>query len=354
MIALILIGGLGTRLRPFTCRTPKPLLPLLNKPFLQYQFDLLKAHGIRETVLCTSYRAEDFRKLDPKMTGVRLRFIHEKSPLGTGGAVKNAEGLLRGGEPVLIMNGDILHALDIRGFLKSHQNRRAEVSIALTRVKDPTLYGLVQTDESGRITRFLEKPSWDEIESNTINAGAYIFEPQVLELMPAGIPYSLERALFPKLLEDGRHVFGFVSQGYWMDIGTLESYLQVHLDILGGKTPFAPRAASRKTGLLLEKGVKLGRELTLGSNGDRVLVGRGTVIGDFARFSGNVCIGSQCRIGKGALLSECVVLEGTIIGDGARLERCLVGPGCRIGAQAVITQKTALAGGSSVEPFSHL
>lgn len=356
MKAVILIGGMGTRLRPFTLDTPKPLLPVLNKPFLHYQFEILRRHGIREVVLCAAYRSEVFRKAlgSGRSLGLRLEFVHEKNPLGTGGAVKNAEALLRGGEPVLVLNGDVLNTLDIAGFLRFHRRNRAEVTIALTRVKDPTLYGLVLTDESGRVRKFLEKPSWDEIESNTINAGAYLFEPSVLGLIPRGTPYSLERALFPLLLQTNGRIFGHVTAGYWIDIGTVERYLQVHLDILGGRTPFKPEAARRRLGLLLGPGARLGRELTPSPDGGKVLIGPGTVVRDFARFSGNVCVGPRCKIGRGASLSDCVVLEDTRIGDGARLERCVVGAGCRIGAQAALTDHAALAGGSEVRAFSLL
>jgi len=332
MLAVILIGGAGTRLRPFTCDTPKPLLPVVNIPFLQHQFAILKRHGVRDVVLCTHYRPELFRKAlgDGRRLGMRLRYVHETSPLGTGGALKNAAGLTS--ETFIVLNGDVLNALDVTRFLKFHRKNRADVSIALTRVKDPTLYGLVETDDNGQIKKFLEKPSWDEIRTNTINAGAYIFEPGVLDYIPAKVNYSLERSLFPQLLLDSHRLFGFVTGGYWIDIGTVEKYLQVHLDILRGTTPFkapAPR-------------------------GSRVLLGRGTKVADFVRFSGSVCVGARCSIGKGAQLENCVVLEGTQIGEGASLKGCIVGARCSIGANAVLAERTALAGGSRVAPFSVL
>ena len=355
MIAVILIGGFGKRLRPFTLETPKPLLPVINRPFLNYQFDLLRAHGIREVILATSYRPEVFRRaLGRQLSGgPRLRFVNEAKPLGTGGAIKNAQPYLR--ETVLVLNGDVLNTLDITSFLKFHRRKRADLTIALTRVKDPTLYGVVVTDAEGRIRKFVEKPSWDEVESNTINAGAYIFEPSLLDLIPSGLAYSLERSLFPDLLERGRRVYGYVTAGYWIDIGTVDKYLRVHLDILSGRTPLKLSAQGRRQGLLPGRGVKLGRHLTIPSgDGCRAVLGAGTVVGDFARFSGNVCVGPRCRVGQGATLEDCVVLEGTRIGAGARLERCVVGAGCRIGAQSSLTAQAALAGGSRIEPYSHL
>ena len=354
MIALILIGGAGTRLRPFTCDFPKPLLPVVNRPFLEYQFDILKRHGIRDVVLCTAYKPAGFHRVlgNGRRLGLRLRYVHETRPLGTGGAVKNASAHLA--SSILVLNGDVLHALDVTGFLKFHRAKRAELSIALTRVKDPTLYGLVETDPSGRIRKFIEKPSWDEIVTNTINAGAYLFEPSVLSRIPPGINHSLERALFPHMLEDGARLFGYVSRGYWMDIGTVEKYLQVHLDILGGVAPCRLPVPRRRPGLFAGPGARLGRELTLDHEQGCVVLGRGTRVEDFARFSRRVCVGSRCTIGKGAALEDCVVLDGSRIGDGAVLKNCVVGPDCRVGAHAVMSSGTALAGGSILRAYSQL
>jgi mannose-1-phosphate guanylyltransferase len=353
MIALILIGGMGTRLRPFTCDIPKPLLPVVNRPFLRYQFEILRRHGVKEAILCTSYKPEVFRRQlgDGRALGLRLRYVHEKTPLGTGGAIKNAAPFLN--DTVLALNGDVLNAIDVTAFLKAHRLRRADLSIALTRVKDPTLYGVVETAPDGRIRKFVEKPSWDELESNTVNAGAYLFEPTVLKRIPPGVNYSLERSLFPQLLADGARLFGYVSPGYWIDIGTVEKYLQVHLDILGGLTPFQPQG--RKNGrVLLGQGARLGRELTIEPSSGRVVLGTGAVVKDFARLARNVCIGARCEIGRGASLEDCLVLEGARIGDGARLERCIVGPDAAVGAHCLLGPGVALAGGSVLKPYSQL
>ncbi|MBI3566461.1 MAG: NDP-sugar synthase [Elusimicrobia bacterium] len=339
MKAAILIGGQGTRLRPFTLESPKPLLPVLNRPFLEYQFRVLRAHGVRETVLCTSYRAEDFRRAfgDGRRLGMKLRYVRETIPLGTGGALKNAEKHLLD-STTLILNGDVLNAFDIRAFLRFHRARRAEISIALTRVKDPTMYGLVLTDEKGYVRRFLEKPSWDEVETNTINAGAYLFEPSVFAHIPAGKTYSLERGLFPERLAQDAKLGGWVAPGYWIDIGTVEKYLQVHLDILEGRTPFkAPGARSLK-----------------GVDGARVTAGAGVKVAPFARFAGAVSLGRGVSVGRGAQLSDCVVLDGAVIGDGARLDRCVVGADARVGTHATLGPGAALAGGSRVGDYSQL
>lgn len=339
MKAAILIGGQGTRLRPFTLESPKPLLPVLNRPFLEYQFRVLRTHGVREIVLCTSYRAEDFRRAfgDGRRLGVKLRYARETIPLGTGGALKNAERFLADGTS-LVLNGDVLNAFDVRAFLRFHRARRAEISIALTRVKDPTMYGLVLTDEKGYVKRFLEKPSWDEVETNTINAGAYLFEPSVFAHIPAGKTYSLERGLFPERLAQNARIGGWVAPGYWIDIGTVEKYLQVHLDILEGRTPFKAPGA---------RGLK-------GVDGARVTAEGGVRVAPFARFAGAVSLGRGVTVGRGAQLSDCVVLDGARIGDGARLERCVVGAKATVGTHAVLGPGTALAGGSRVGDYSQL
>ncbi|MEK7232581.1 MAG: NDP-sugar synthase [Elusimicrobiota bacterium] len=339
MRAVILIGGMGTRLRPFTVETPKPLLPVMNRPFLEYQFQVLSRHGVREVVLCTSYRAGTFRRAfgTGRRLGLKISYVRESIPLGTGGALKNAQSLLNG--TTLVLNGDVLNAFNLGAFLKFHRARRAEISIALTRVKDPTLYGLVITDEKGMVRRFLEKPSWDEVVSNSINAGAYLFEPSVFTHLPQGKPYSLERGLFPERLAAGARIAGYVAPGYWIDIGSVEMYLQVHLDLLQGRTPFRPGPRARPF---------------KNADGARVTAGAGTKAAPFVRFSGSVSLGSKVRIGRGAQLTDCVVLDGASIGDGARLERCIVGPKARVGTHAVLGPGTALAGGSLVGDYSQL
>jgi len=352
MIALILIGGAGTRLRPFTCDFPKPLLPVVNRPFLEYQLDSLRRHGVRDVVLCTAYKPASFHRQlgDGRRLGLRLSYVHESQPLGTGGALRNAQPKFLKEKTVLVLNGDVLHALDVAAFVRFHRRNRAQLSIALTRVKDPTLYGLVETDPSGRIRRFLEKPSWDEVVSNTINAGAYLFEPSVLARIPPGVSYSLERDLFPQLLASGAQLFGYVSRGYWLDIGTVDKYLQVHLDILGGAAP-VPRPGPRRRGLCSGRGARLGRDVDCDREGCTIL-GERTQVANFARFSRRVCVGPDCTIGKGASLEDCVVLAGSRVGDGACLKGCVVGPGCRIGHHCVLSPGTALAGGSTLRPFS--
>jgi NDP-sugar pyrophosphorylase family protein len=254
---------------------------------------------------------------------------------------------------LLVLNGDVLSDLDVRAFLRSHRKRRAAASIALARVKDPTLYGLVETAPNGRILRFLEKPTWDEVTCNTINAGAYLFEPSAIARIPPGVPYSLERGLFPSLRGAGLTFYGFVTSGYWMDIGTVEKYLQVHLDILAGIVPFDARGLRRRGRFLVGKGARLSPDASHDGKG-RVLIGEGARIASSVQFSGSACIGPRCSVERGASLSDCLVLGGVRIGEGARLKGCVIGRGCVVGAGASVGPGRALGDGTLVKKFSQL
>ncbi|MEE8425112.1 MAG: NDP-sugar synthase [Elusimicrobiota bacterium] len=353
MKALILIGGLGTRLRPFTCGVPKPLLPVVNIPFIHYQLGMLKRHGVREVVLATAYQPGQFRRAlgSGRKLGMKLSYVHERKPLGTGGAVRNAARRLGG--TTVVLNGDVLQDLDLTALRRRHVKSRAEVTITLSPVKDPTRFGLVETERTGKVRRFLEKPSPDEITCDTINAGAYLFEPTAIASIPPGRPYSLERELFPRLLEQKRRFYAYVSKGYWIDFGTIENYLQIHTDILDGTAPFAPKGLSRRGALRLGKGARAAAAVHHEGPGT-VVVGRGARVGAGARFIGPVCLGDGVIVGKDAVLDRCVVLDGTKIGAGARLERCVIGRNCRIEEQTVIGPGTALGDRSIVREYSQL
>jgi mannose-1-phosphate guanylyltransferase len=332
--ALVLIGGRGTRLRPLTLSTPKPLLPLANKPFLRYQLEVLRGH-VDEVILCAADPKPFKDELGSSVGGVKLRYLSETQPLGTGGAVRNAAAELSREREFLVLNGDVLNNLAVRAFLKAHRDARALATISLTRVADPSMYGLVETAKGGRIARFIEKPSPEEAVGNTVNAGAYIFDRRMLEHIVPGKAVSLEREVFPALI--GRGLHAWESSGYWIDIGTLDRYLQVHLDLLAGRT-----------GLPLPKATRASLD------GGRVAVGEGARVDPSARFSGNVSLGPRCRVDAGAMLRDCVVLEGARIGPNARVERCVVGPRCTVGERASLMRATALAGGSRVEAYSSL
>src|SRR5499433_1035764 len=250
MKAIMLAGGKGTRLRPLTIHTPKPIVPIFERPFLHYQLDLLKkVPEIDEVVLSLNYQPRRIEEIfgDGGDSGLSIRYVVEPVPLGTGGAVRYAGEALR--ESVVVFNGDVMTQVDLAAVIRLHRERRAKATIVLTPVDNPTAYGLVETDADGNIRRFLEKPKPDEITCNTINAGIYVLEPDTFDRIPKDTAWSIERSFFPSLIERGETFVAYVYGGYWIDIGTPEKYMQVHRDIMDGRygykaSPFAPSAAA--------------------------------------------------------------------------------------------------------------
>ena len=240
--AILLVGGKGTRLRPLTVNTPKPMVPAAGVPFLTHQLARAKAAGVEHIVLATSYLAEVFEPHfgDGSDLGLSLEYVTEEEPLGTGGAIRNVASRLHSGpdEPVLIFNGDILTGLDIRALVATHADSGADVSLHLTRVEDPRAFGLVPTDETGRVTAFLEKPQTpEEIVTDQINAGAYVFRRSVIDSIPTGRPVSVERETFPELLAAGAHLQGMVDSTYWLDLGTPQAFVRGSADLVLGRAP---------------------------------------------------------------------------------------------------------------------
>ncbi len=228
MKAILLVGGKGTRLRPLTIHTPKPIVPIFNRPFLHYQLDLLKqVPEIDEVVLSLNYQPRRIEEIfgDGGDTGLSIRYVVEPAPLGTAGAVRYAGESLQ--ESVVVFNGDVLTEVDLPAVIALHRERKAKATIVLTPVANPTAYGLVETDGEGNIRRFLEKPKADEITCDTINAGIYVLEPDTFDRIPKDTPWSIERSFFPSLIERADTFVAYVYRGYWIDIGTPEKYMQV-------------------------------------------------------------------------------------------------------------------------------
>ena len=235
MKAILLAGGKGTRLRPLTVHTPKPIVPIFNRPFLYYQIDQLRqVPEIDEAILSLNYQPRRIEEIfgDGEGLGLKLRYVVEPIPLGTAGAIRYAGDQLT--ESVVVFNGDVLTQVDLRAVLALHRQRKAKATIVLTPVDNPRAYGLVETDAQGNIERFLEKPGEDEITCNTINAGIYILEPDTFDRIPKDTAWSIERSFFPSLIERGETFVAYVYDGYWIDIGTPAKYLQVHRDIMDG------------------------------------------------------------------------------------------------------------------------
>ena len=337
MQALILAGGKGTRLRPLTMHTPKPIVPIANQPFLLYQLELLKQADVRDVILSLSYqphKIED-RLGDGTDHNVRLSYAVEASPLGTAGAYRNAESLIR--ETTVVFNGDVLTDIDLNEVISFHREREATATIVLTPVPNPTAYGLVETAH-GRVQRFLEKPKPEEVTCDTINAGIYILEPRVLDYIPEGEPFMFEYGVFPQLLERGEPFFGFIWRGYWRDIGTPASYLQSNMDVLAGRVKVLDRPPDARGDKFDETAeidplscVDPSSTLKAGAQIINSVVSRNCYIEERARIENSVVRGNS-RIGTGAVVS------GAVIGRGCHIGRSVtVGGGAVLGDKSVIT-----------------
>src|ERR687887_878619 len=300
MQALILAGGEGTRLRPLTSPVPKPVVPLVDRPFITYMLEWLRSHGVDDVVMSCGYMASGVRNVlgDGTQLGLRIRYVEEPRPLGTGGAVKFAEPLLE--ERFLMLNGDVLTDLDLTAQIEQHERTGARATLALTPVEDPSAYGLVRTTRDGEVTEFVEKPSPDQIDTNNISAGAYVLERSVLELLEPDQPASIERDVFPQLV--GHGLFGCVSEAYWLDIGTPERYLRGTFDILEGAVGTGVAERMGQTYLCVEQDVE---------NAGRIIP--------------SALVESGCRIAEGARIGGRAVLEGGgSIGGSTPLERAVV------------------------------
>jgi mannose-1-phosphate guanylyltransferase len=325
MKALILAGGKATRLEPLTINTPKALIPVLNVPFLEYVIRNLAGHNIEEIVLAMGHLSQPIEDYlgDGSKFGVRLNYSIEDSPLGSAGAAKNAEMYLDG--TFLVLNGDIFSDMDFTAMIELHRKKKAKATIAVTPVDDPTRYGLVDTDEGGRVTRFLEKPKPEEITTNMINAGAWLVEPDVLSRIPPQTQFSFERNVFPQLLDQGEPVYAYVISGYWIDMGTPETYLQLHRDLLGGKSKHYTPAE----GLLAGEDTDIHPEAEVTGP---VLIGDNCSIGRSVRLIGPVVIGNGCTIGEDCIIQGSVIWRNVSLGRGVGLRNCVVAESCRFDA----------------------
>jgi mannose-1-phosphate guanylyltransferase len=324
MQALILAGGEGTRLRPLTSTVPKPVVPLVDRPFIAFMLDWLHGHGVDDVIMSCGFMASGVRNVlgDGSAYGIRLRYVEEPTPLGTGGALKFAESLLD--ERFLMLNGDILTDLDLTAQIALHEQRGARATLALTPVENPSAFGLVRTLADGEVTGFVEKPAPDEIDTRTISAGIYVVERSLLELLEPEQPASIERDVFPQLVGEG--LYACVGEGYWLDIGTPERYLEGTFDILEGTvaTPVVERM--RDGYVCIEEGTE---------NAGRVvpaaLIERDCRIGAGARIGGRVMLETGVTVGAHTTIERAVVLRGTSIGANCTLRGCIVAAGVDIG-----------------------
>ena len=292
MQALILAGGEGTRLRPLTLTMPKPVVPLVDRPFIRYMVDWLARHGVDDVVMACGFMAEGVHDVlgDGGDGGPRLRYVAEPEARGTAGAIKFAERFLD--DRFLALNGDVLSDLDLTALVELHEEREATATVALYPVEDPSAYGLVRRTDDGEITEFLEKPDPDQIDNDEINAGAYVLEKSVLDLIPEGEECSIEREVFPKLV--GKGLYGRRLEGYWVDIGTPERYLQASWDILERRVETEPGRRLDERGLLIEDEVEVAKGAEIVA--PAMLDGR-TTVATGARVGGRAVVGTASEIG---------------------------------------------------------
>lgn len=347
--AVILAGGQGTRLRPLTYTRPKPVVPLLNLPFLAYQLALLRDHGVTDVILACSYRVDDIKAAlgDGTSLGTRLRYVIEAEPLGTGGGVRNAADLTRG--TVFVLNGDVLADADLSEMRRQHEARGAKASIYVTQVADPRAYGLIETDENERILRFREKPTADEpITTNRINAGMYLLDAALLSRIPPHRPVSIEREFFPALITERIPLFAWESRGYWRDIGSPAAYLAAQIDLMDGKikTSLDPQGT-----VLNGSRVAASASIAPGATiypptviGARTTLAAGAVVGPHAVLGDNIKVASNAKIIRSIVWNDCE------IGPNTTLDGTLIGSNAKIGAGASLKPGTVLESGAEVPP----
>jgi mannose-1-phosphate guanylyltransferase len=338
---VILVGGQGTRLRPLTSTVPKPVVRLVDRPFISFMLEWLHGHGIDDVIMSCGFLADGVRSVlgDGSTLGIRLRFVEEPEPLGTAGALKLAEPMLD--ERFLMLNGDVLTDLDLSAQIAQHLDSGARATLSLVPVEDPSAYGVVMLEEDRSVRDFVEKPSPDKIESNLISAGAYVLEREILELIPPDRKVSIEREVWPTLIGDG--LYGFPSDSYWLDIGTPERYLQGTFDILEGNVETPVRGRLGSDWLAIAEDVE--------SHGKVIppaVIERGVQIGEGARVGSLVVLAEGVSIGAHSTVERAVVLEGAQIGEHCELSECIIAPGARVGVGTKITGGAMLGEGVSV------
>jgi len=341
MQAVILVGGEGTRLRPLTSTVPKPVVPLVDRPFIAFMLEWLRHHGIDDVIMSCGFLATSVRNVlgDGSALGIRLRFVEEPDPRGTAGALKFAEPMLD--ERFLMLNGDVLTDIDLTAQVAQHETTGAKATLALVPVADPTAYGLVHLREDRSVLDFVEKPSSDAVDTNLISAGAYVLEREILELVPPERNVSIEREIWPLLIDNG--LYGFPSESYWLDIGVPDRYLQGTFDIIEGNVQTAVAKRLGSDWLAVDGAAEIrGRVIPPAVLERGVFVGEGTQVGSL------VVLAEDVSIGAGSIVERAVILNGAQIGDGCVLRGCIVAAGCEVGARTRITGGAVLGEGVTV------
>ncbi len=352
MKAVVMAGGEGSRLRPLTSRRPKPLAPIANKPVMEHIVDLLRRHGITEIIATLHYLADEVESYfgDGAAFGVTMRYVVEDTPLGTAGAVRLASDII-GSEPFLVISGDALTDLDLTALIAAHARSGAAATITLQRVSNPLEFGVVIMDENDRITRFVEKPSWGEIFSDTINTGIYVLEPEVLTYMVKGKAYDFSRDIFTQMLHENRFISGYVASDYWTDIGNLQQYQKANYDALGGKVRIDIPGRQSEAGIWMGDGCRIDPQarliapLILGRNvvvEAGAVVGADTVLGNAAIVARNARLQrtiawADCYFGESSVVTGSTIADRNIIKDHVTVgEGAVIGSGCTLGSGALV------------------
>ena len=333
---------MGTRLRPITYDVPKALVPLRNRPFMGYMLDFLRSGGLDGAVLSLGYLPTPIQQYlaDFDLDGFSVDYAVERRALGTAGGIKNAACYLKGGGPIVAVNGDVLSGMDLKRLIDRHRETDALATITLTSVEDPTAYGLVEVDHDMLVHRFIEKPAADEVTTNLVNAGIYVLEPEVLEMIPRGQEVSIEREIFPELQATGR-LRAYVSSSYWRDIGTPRSYLMASHDVLSG-------AVGNREGfdyLDVDASVRIGKNVKLLPP---VSVASECEIDNGAAIGGRSALASGCRVGEGAIVEGSILLEGAEVEAGAVVRGSIIGKAARVGQDAIVRGLSVLGAGCVV------
>lgn len=358
MKAVIMAGGKGTRLLPMTALTPKPMVPLLNRPCMEYTIELLKKHGITDIAVTVQYLSEVIKSYfgDGSSFGVSITYFEETTPLGTAGSIKNCQDFLKE-ERFIVVSGDALTDIDLSAAIAFHERKQALATLLLKRVDDPLEFGIVMTDDEGRIIRFLEKPSWSEVFSDTVNTGIYILEPEVLSCIPRDQEYDFSKDVFPTLLKQNLPMYGMAADGYWSDIGSLEIYRQTQFDMLDGRVNLNIKAREIAPRIYLEPGVKIDSSVRIEGPayiGEKSYLQMGASVGAYS------IVGTNSLISSGAKLSQTILWENVYLArrselNGATVCRnvgiyesasvrdgVVIGDHCRIGAKSLIKSKVKI------------
>ncbi|MCE5258934.1 MAG: NTP transferase domain-containing protein [Chloroflexi bacterium] len=344
MKAVVMAGGAGSRLRPLTINRPKPMVPMVNKPVIGHILDLLKRHGITDVVITLQYMAEDIQDYlgDGRNLGMNIQYSIEETPLGTAGSVKQAQAWLD--DTFMVISGDSITDIDLNAVIEYHKAKHAKATLTLYRVPNPLEYGVIIVNEDGHVQQFLEKPSWGEVISDTVNTGIYVLEPEVLDLMEPGVSFDFSKDLFPILLERNEPMFGYIAEGYWCDVGNLAEYMRATQDILNNKVHADGLGTPRSPGVWCEEGVEIAPDAQVYGP---VFLGQGTKIKAGVIIHGPSVIRDYTVIDNNAHIDRSIVWRNCYIGEGVELRGAIIGRQCNL-KRKVIVFEGGIVGDSSV------